>query len=70
MTKISKLYRLIRVTKLIKVFKILKNKKKIHENVMANKDGKAINRLAYFILILFIFVHFFGCLWIYVGKVE
>lgn len=70
MSRISKLYRLAKITKLIRVFKILKSKKKIHDNVLANKEGHAINRLAYFILILFIFVHFFGCLWIYVGRIE
>lgn len=68
-TRISKLYKLVKITKLIRMFKILKNKKKITKNALSVvKNGYAFDRLFYFILILFLVSHFFGCMWIFVGN--
>ena len=68
MAKISKLYKLVKITKLIRMFKIIKKKKKIIKTTFnIVKDGRGFDRLAFFILILFLVCHFFGCLWVFVG---
>lgn len=71
MTRISKLYKLVKITKLIRIMKLfkVKNKKKMTSNMVTTvRHGHAFDRLSFFILILFLFMHFFGCLFIFVGR--
>jgi hypothetical protein len=65
MTKISKLYKLVKITRLIRMMKLMKNKKKLVKK-MNNivQVGAAFERLTFFLLLLFLIVHFIGCLWI------
>jgi hypothetical protein len=65
MTKVSKLYKLVKITRLIRMMKLIKNKKKLVKK-MNNivQGGAAFERLTFFLLLLFLIVHFIGCLWI------
>jgi hypothetical protein len=65
MTKVGKLYKLVKITRLIRMIKVMKSKKKIVKKMgSVMQTGAAFERLMYFLLLLFLIVHFIGCLWI------
>lgn len=68
-TRISKLYKLVKITKLIRIIKIVKNKKKLEQKLKhVVKNGAALDRLMFFILIVFLMVHIMSCLWIFIAS--
>lgn len=68
-TRISKLYKLVKITKLVRIIKIFKNKKKLEQKLKHTvKNGAAIDRLMFFIMIVFLMVHIMSCLWIFIAS--
>jgi hypothetical protein len=68
-TRISKLYKLVKILKLMRLFKWVKKRKEISKKVLSVvKTGAAIDRVIFFFMTLLIMCHFFGCLWIFLGR--
>ena len=76
MSKFTKLYKLVKIARLLRLFKLMKlknkkEKKKKEQNKLGNNQtqlGPAFERLTFFVAVLFMLAHIFGCIWIFVGK--
>jgi hypothetical protein len=70
-TKISKIYKLVKITRLVRLVKILKTRKKIINRIKEMVHFRTgLERIAFFVLLLFIICHSIGCAWIFVARMN
>lgn len=69
LARIQKLQKFSKMTKLIRMFKFLKSNTSIARKVEFHvKNGHSVDRMIFFIVLVCLFCHLFGCIWIFFGK--
>ena len=69
MGKFSKLYKLIKITRLFRLLKLMKNRGKVVKQIGENLQlSESFERLSFFVAVLFMLSHIFGCIWIFIGR--
>jgi hypothetical protein len=70
MTRMSKLYKLVKITRLMRVFKLMKSNSKSNLKKLGSKlnIGAGVEKLIFFFLLLMLMCHFVSCLWIFTAH--
>ena len=67
----SKLHRLIKLFRLIRLLKLMKKQEQIMNKMKeVIKVGQTLERLSFFVIMLFIATHFVSCCWILIAKLQ
>ena len=69
--KLSKLYKLVKLVRLIRVLKMMKEQNRLKQQLQAFlKVGASLERLTFFIIIMFLLCHITSCLFVIIASID